>query len=444
MTEKQNLAFVGPAGVGKTHNLIEAVDAFVRGREWAPHEAIVGLTFMHGSRRRLHAKVRALRLPHIPVQCLTVDSFCLSLVRRFRRQLGMAEHLLVDPNANAGWHAVERGHRGSFAAIRQSAAELLKCEVVRTVLAASHPLLIVDEFQDCRGDLLDIVSELSSICTTFFAADDFQALEVAAPAVSALTWLVANASVTQLTEVRRTDAPAILNSAHALREGVSKRRCVEVVPVTGAGLGAWEVAARCAWKGWRHARTVIISPCSPMSSNFTAGVLKSLRNQLGKKKKIGPYSFEWEASHEQRIDELCSTLPATTTFKVADLRTAHADPLVREACHRVGHTLRLQGQSSTGREAVVELVKQQLQLHFAHRSSAERLGRIAMTVHGAKNREFENVVVLWPFELANDELYRRKLLYNAITRATRRAVVIVAGGEKRSKKDPVLQLLGGR
>ena len=49
----------------------------------------------------------------------------------------------------------------------------------------------------------------------------------------------------------------------------------------------------------------------------------------------------------------------------------------------------------------------------------------ALTVHQAKNREFDSVIVLWPYEVQGSDARLRRLLYNAITRARRAAVVIV-------------------
>jgi len=53
------------------------------------------------------------------------------------------------------------------------------------------------------------------------------------------------------------------------------------------------------------------------------------------------------------------------------------------------------------------------------------ISRVAMTVHQAKNREFEFVIALWPLKIAQDSEQQRRLLYNAVTRAKRRALVIV-------------------
>ena len=48
-----------------------------------------------------------------------------------------------------------------------------------------------------------------------------------------------------------------------------------------------------------------------------------------------------------------------------------------------------------------------------------------MTIHQAKNREFHSVIVLWPYEVAGNIERQRRLLYNAITRAKNRVLVVV-------------------
>jgi superfamily I DNA and RNA helicase len=48
-----------------------------------------------------------------------------------------------------------------------------------------------------------------------------------------------------------------------------------------------------------------------------------------------------------------------------------------------------------------------------------------MTINQAKNREFEGVIVLWPFAVGGDLESQRRRLYNALTRAKKWAVVIV-------------------
>lgn len=49
----------------------------------------------------------------------------------------------------------------------------------------------------------------------------------------------------------------------------------------------------------------------------------------------------------------------------------------------------------------------------------------AMSVHGAKNREFDIVIVLWPAAIRGSDEQKRRLLYNAITRAKERCLILV-------------------
>jgi superfamily I DNA/RNA helicase len=51
----------------------------------------------------------------------------------------------------------------------------------------------------------------------------------------------------------------------------------------------------------------------------------------------------------------------------------------------------------------------------------------AMTVQQAKNREFDGVVVLWPFQTGGNAEHKRRLLYNAVTRARQWCAVILEG-----------------
>jgi superfamily I DNA/RNA helicase len=50
-----------------------------------------------------------------------------------------------------------------------------------------------------------------------------------------------------------------------------------------------------------------------------------------------------------------------------------------------------------------------------------------MSIHRAKNMEFKNVVVLWPYSVSGNDEHLRRLLYNAITRAQHKCVVIALG-----------------
>jgi superfamily I DNA/RNA helicase len=53
----------------------------------------------------------------------------------------------------------------------------------------------------------------------------------------------------------------------------------------------------------------------------------------------------------------------------------------------------------------------------------------AMTIQQANNREFDHVIVIWPFKVPNNGEQKRRLLYNGITRAKRSCTVLVQSEE---------------
>ena len=57
-----------------------------------------------------------------------------------------------------------------------------------------------------------------------------------------------------------------------------------------------------------------------------------------------------------------------------------------------------------------------------------------MTINQAKNREFEGVIILWPFAVGGDLESQRRRLYNALTRAQKWAIVIVQDAPKKSSR----------
>ena len=71
---------------------------------------------------------------------------------------------------------------------------------------------------------------------------------------------------------------------------------------------------------------------------------------------------------------------------------------------------------------VREAIRNQSRLGFR-----QQRGNIAMTIQRAKNREFQNVIVLWPHTATGSPEHLRRLLYNAVTRAISHCSVIVLG-----------------
>jgi superfamily I DNA/RNA helicase len=84
-------AFEGPAGTGKTHSLMGHLGARMREQPLALHERVLALTFMHGARRRLDARLREIDGLEGRYLAVTVDSFAWRLVQRWR---GLAASLV--------------------------------------------------------------------------------------------------------------------------------------------------------------------------------------------------------------------------------------------------------------------------------------------------------------------------------------------------------------
>jgi hypothetical protein len=68
-------AFEGPAGAGKTHRLMDELCTALRERPLVAHERVLAVTFMHGSRRRLDARLGAIEVLAGRYEAVTLDSF---------------------------------------------------------------------------------------------------------------------------------------------------------------------------------------------------------------------------------------------------------------------------------------------------------------------------------------------------------------------------------
>src|SRR5215207_6013636 len=140
-------AVEGAAGCGKTVRLIEALDEALPGNGLDRGQRVLALTFMHGARRRLHDKLRG--VPGVPgrVHCATVDSFAQRLVGRWR---SLATALDV-PALRADQYDQQC----------DAAALLLEQPAVTAWVAASFPIVLVDEAQDLKPQRLRMIAALA-------------------------------------------------------------------------------------------------------------------------------------------------------------------------------------------------------------------------------------------------------------------------------------------
>jgi hypothetical protein len=152
------LAFEGPAGTGKTYQLIEEVRARAPDLLGA-EQRVLGLTFMHGSRRRLDESFASKAEIRGRGHAVTIDSFAAHMVKR--------------------WSAIAPAipDFGQFDQVCDACGLLLERAEIARWVAAAFPIVAIDEAQELKPCRLRIAQALSYSTHMIVAADEFQCLE---------------------------------------------------------------------------------------------------------------------------------------------------------------------------------------------------------------------------------------------------------------------------
>ena len=234
----------GAAGTGKTYELSNALLRWVEHNTLLEHQVILALTKMHGSRKRLSERLVS-RSIHTRIKVSTVDSFALNLVNRWRLSFGYKSPII--PSLNKGnFTEDELGLRATFDEIREVAARVLESPFVAKTVSNSYPVILVDEFQDCVGDQLAIISNLANYTDIILAADPFQALNGDESACDWVNGLEEQEFVefTRLTQPRRSSSQYIQDAAIAILESRPAEYRESQIPffsVPTYGLAPWRV-----------------------------------------------------------------------------------------------------------------------------------------------------------------------------------------------------------
>lgn len=417
-------AFSGGAGCGKTYSVMEQVARQLATKPLEPHQKVLALTFMHGSRHRLDEqleKLPALRGRH---EASTVDSFAWLVCRRMRarvREMGG-----VMPASN------------DFHATCALAAELLADPMICKWVAASYPIIIVDEAQDLDASRLKIVEGLLSSSCLFLAYDEFQCLDASNRPAAVLEWIEGKCVPKTLDVSKRTDVTELLLAASQVRGGqplTADGPSFKVRDAPGPAATPHLAAALVAYQISKGGTFALITPTRREKAPFVQGII-DLVGAKPQKSGIGPYRVLWERSEDPRADKVRALLGKNVSFSYADL-AALLSPFVDfvPATSMLAATKR--ARDAGGVESFSSFV---LKESFERSLSTIRQntrrhtgGRRAMTVHQAKNREFDHVVLVWPFQTASDPDDRRRIFYNAITRARRSCLVILQKGDLRNQ-----------
>lgn len=427
--------FEGAAGTGKTHNLVGRAGEIVRDGGLGEGHKLLALTFMNGARRRLEARLGENPAFLQRFDCQTFDVFARTLAARRRS--------LITPAMQAQADALNE-----FDGPCALAGSLLENESVRHWVARTFPLVLVDEAQDLDEHRMRVLQGLSPSCRIVAAADAFQCLHNGRDTAPLMAWLEGAGQTHRLTQVRRTTQLGLLAAALAVREGRDMKAVLTsrtaqnrttwngpgfrlqdaVATQRNTGLLAWAIANDISQ---RQGPVVILTPDG--SNAIIRAALASVQTRQWTRNNggtFGPYPHIWDRHDDEEANALLADIALPDAASFADLRVVltplaeHAP--IAHAISRMDRLRRAQGQAAFTAAQVTEFVREAVRSR-SRLGFRQQRGHLVMTIQRAKNREFPNVIVLWPHTATGSAEHLRRLLYNGITRAQNHCTVIVLG-----------------
>lgn len=406
-------AVEGGAGCGKTYRLMAMLAERLETHPLDNGQRVLALTFMHGSRRRLSERLRSVANLRGRVDCCTIDAFAWRIYRRWR---GLARALAIAPVTE-----------GEFDSVCEAAGMLLEQPQVCAWVAVSFPIVLVDEGQDLKPERLRMLRALAGIVHALVAADEFQCLDQALRPNPLVAWLQHDAEPETLLQVRRTNAPGLLAAATAIRAGnaaVNGAGFKLLPPGASVPLATTLLANAIAWR--QGGDVAVITPA--LQGGFATSVVARLAQGPCGRHNNGPYTIHWEGNDRDEAQAIIAGLdlaPDTpAAVACAALRAMPRTGPVRATLSWIENQVHACGRANFARAEIEAVIARQVSLRRQHGGGASHQ-LTAMTVQQAKNREFEGVVVIWPYQVGGDAEHKRRLLYNAITRAKRWCNVIV-------------------
>ncbi|OXI35996.1 hypothetical protein CFB84_37035 [Burkholderia aenigmatica] len=404
-------AFTGGAGCGKTHQLMRSLVEHLEATPLHEGQKVLALTFMHGSRRRLDERLGQLQTLKGRAECSTIDSFAWRLVRRWLSLASTLGFANIDPE--------------QYERVCEAAGALLQNRDVCNWVAATFPILLVDEAQDMTQSRLRIVEGLASQIEVFAAADEFQCLSEDLRPNPTCAWLAQVCDAEDLTQPRRTNEAELIDAAAAIRRGEPPNpgKIFRVLPTARPPLAGACVNSNLCWYGGGKS-VAIITPTLGAFARATMEWAAQNANSRG----AGPYSVPWEESEVKAGERFLESIDFQDMNDMAGvialLNVAGDFRVTQDIVDWMDVQRRTRGKTSFARDEIKVAIRQGFARRRRARSDGDG-GWKGMTVHGAKNREFDNVIVLWPAAVGGSADQRRRLLYNAVTRAKERCLVLV-------------------
>lgn len=427
--------FEGPAGSGKTTRVFKELERILDTSPLGEHQRVLALTKMHGSRRRMQGWLAALPGLRRRFLCATVDSFAWRIVWWWRSLArNRSESALAEDD---------------YEQVCALAGTLLFEEIVGLWVTRAFPVVVIDEMQDSKGGQLEMVQALSASASCIAAADDFQDLE-ATEENPAVAWARDAGEVENLTQNHRTSASGLLAAASALREGrdVSTKTAkgFTVLGAKNKDVGASYVSNNLTW--WSSSGDIaVITPTRPEKSDFVRDLIARVEEKPIGKNSVGPHRVPWEVSQEEECSRFLAELelPDDPSAEVCapDISQSGAGGPIQGLRGWLDQQQRVAGKTRFTAEEVRLQARRIHQRSRAYRRVRDG-GVRAMTIHQAKNREFDSVIVLWPYEVAGSAERQSRLLYNAVTRAIRQALVVVQNPSRLAKTPFVAENVSDR
>lgn len=420
-------AFTGGAGTGKTTSLLRELDEHLAVHPLSADQRVLALTFMHGSRHRLAERL-AKSSARRRCDCMTLDRFAWEICRRWRSRLRtLGGFIPLD------WDAPD------YEATCDAAGRLLACADVAQWVTKRYPVIVLDEFQDCAPVRLTLARHLHGRVNMFVAADDFQNLNCTGEC-PAVAWLRELGVCVDLTVNWRTDDADLITAAQALRAGTSlmagASASFKIISAPSEAVAASFISQTMAPANGKD--VVLLSAARPKTSRWVDKVVELVATKQYGKQKAGPVKIQWEMTTEGLAEATISAVGIETQndqVGAAAILSLPCGPVTRQLNRWAEHQRRVMGRTTFSATEVRAQIKRAAQ-HIRSYGSAPHGTRRAMTIHQAKNREFPVVIVLWPFRVVGDPVLVRRWLYNGITRAKRRAIVIVEDPQKNRLNGP--------
>jgi len=396
-------------------------------------QRMLALTFMNGSRRRLTASLNAEASFRRKFDCLTIDSFAQTIARR--RSAKLTDEMRQQAEG-----------LDQFNGTCYLTCQLLQDAEVRRWVARTYPLVLVDEAQDLDIHRQGIILGLKECCRAVVAADSFQCLSDGQETANFIDQLNRAGTTHSLTQSHRTNKKGLLAAALAVRNAGNILEVLKEEPVgktkrvhwVGEGIELSEVPATANNPGllaWNLAFQLRLGSedvaiLTPDSKNT---IIRRAINSVTEKQEPWPHNafrVSWEGADNSIADELTEAIgfPASASYdEVCALLDKHlAWPTVKSVDWRVRRVHRVTGQPEFEKDQLDSFVSDAVRTNT--RLGFKKSAKIkAMSIHGAKNREFDRVIVLWPQSATGSDEHKRRLLYNAMTRAKSHCTVIVLG-----------------